>query len=163
LPSQCVGGQRVSSTKVRDLISENQLSEAVALLDEPFTLSGRVIYGRQLGRTIGVPTANILLPHKKLPTNGVFAVSAEIDGKRVNGVANLGAKPTVNDFRHWLEVHFFNFDGVLYGQRLSVQLHKRLRGIETFDNLDALKTQIQLDIQATKAWFAQPTGSEIQR
>jgi riboflavin kinase/FMN adenylyltransferase len=154
LPSQCVEGERISSTQIRQYLADADFSVVESLLGEPYTLSGRVIYGRQLGRTIGVPTANVLLPHKKLPTVGVFAVSVQINGQRVFGVANMGPKPTVNDYRHWLEVHLFDFDGHLYGQRIAVQLHKRLRGIETFDNLDALKAQIQHDIQAAKAWFA---------
>ena len=154
LPSQCIDGDRVSSTLIRNSIADGDFSRAQQLLGRCFALTGRVIYGRQLGRTIGVPTANMLLPHKKLPTNGVFAISAHIAGQVVYGVANLGPKPTVGDDRQWLESHFFDFDGQLYGQRITVQLHKRLRGIETFDNLDALKAQIQQDIQAANAWFA---------
>lgn len=157
LPSQCIQGHRISSTKIRHLIADADFDLAQEFLGEPFTLSGRVIYGQQLGRTIGVPTANLLLPHKKLPIDGVFAVTAEYQGKTWYGVANLGTKPTVGDLRHWLEVHFFDFNAALYGERLSVHLHKRLRGTVTFDNLGALKTQIQLDIQASKAWFAQST------
>jgi|TARA_B110000503_G_scaffold79389_1_gene121955 riboflavin kinase/FMN adenylyltransferase len=161
LASQCVDGQRISSTQLRERIGQHQLSAVQALLGEPYTLTGRVIYGRQLGRTIGVPTANLLLPHHRLATDGVFAVSAEIAGRVLQGVGNLGTKPTVGDSRSWLEVHFFDFDGVLYGQRISVQLHKRLRGTQTFANLDALKIQIHLDMQAAHAWFAQPT--EVKR
>ncbi|WP_320822982.1 bifunctional riboflavin kinase/FAD synthetase [Reinekea sp.] len=156
LPSLCVEGQRISSTQLRDLIAQHQLTAVPGLLGEPYTLSGRVIYGRQLGRTIGVPTANLLLAHHRLATEGVFAVTAVIAGRVLQGVANLGTKPTVGDSRYWLEVHFFDFDGVLYGHRISVQLHKRLRGIETFASLDALKIQIQHDMQAAHAWFAQP-------
>lgn len=154
LPSQCIDGERVSSTLIREAIAESDFQTAQTYLGKAFSLAGRVVYGRQLGRTIGVPTANMLLPHHRLPTEGVFVVSAEIDGVSVNGVANLGPKPTVGDERTWLETHFFDFDGHLYGRRLCISLHKRLRGIETFDNLDALKTQIQHDIQAAKAWFA---------
>ncbi len=154
LPSLCVEGERVSSTLIRNCIASADFAHAETLLGDRFQLSGRVIYGRQLGRTIGVPTANMLLPHKKLPTSGVFVISADLAGKTVSGVANLGPKPTVGDPRFWLESHFFDFEGQLYGQRITVALHKRLRGIETFDNLDALKSQIQQDIQAAKAWFA---------
>lgn len=154
LPSQCVGGVRVSSTQVRKSLVEADFEQVEQLLGEPFNLAGRVVYGRQLGRTIGVPTANILLAHKTLPTQGVFVASSIINGQELFGVANLGPKPTVGDTRHWLEVHFFDFDGHLYGERIAVQLHQRLRGIKTFDNLNALKTQIQHDIQASKAWFA---------
>ena len=154
LPIQRVEGQRVSSTLIREAIADQDFGRAATLLGEPFALSGRVVYGRQLGRTIGVPTANILLPHHRLPTDGVFAVSATIDEKTIHGVANLGPKPTVGDHRLWLETHFFDYDGHLYGRRLRIELHQRLRGIETFDNLDALKNQIQLDMQAARACFA---------
>ena len=90
-------------------IAEGDLSSAKQLLGAPFTLSGRVVYGRQLGRTIGIPTANILLPHHRLPIHGVFAIRSVIDGQELTGVANLGPKPTVGDERAWLESHFFDF------------------------------------------------------
>lgn len=154
LASQCIDGHRVSSTQIRDWLAQADFSQAEHLLGAPWSLTGRVIYGRQLGRTIGVPTANMLLPHHRLPTDGVFAVRAQLDGQWVNGVANLGPKPTVGDERLWLETHFFDYDGHLYGRRIRVELHQRLRGIETFDNLDALKTQIQRDMQAARACFA---------
>ncbi|MEJ2072190.1 MAG: bifunctional riboflavin kinase/FAD synthetase [Reinekea sp.] len=154
LPSQCLGGERISSTLIRERLESADFRQAEQMLGHPYVLSGRVVYGRQLGRTIGVPTANVLLPHKKLPTEGVFAVFADIDGQRYQGVANLGPKPTVGDYRRWLETHFFDYDGHLYGERLTVALHQRLRPIQKFDNFDALKSQIQHDIQAAKAWFA---------
>jgi riboflavin kinase/FMN adenylyltransferase len=157
MASLCVDGVRVSSTHIRHLLENENFKAAAQCLGEPYSLTGRVIYGRQLGRNIGVPTANLLLPHKKLPVNGVFAVSSEINGRILYGVANLGPKPTVEDYRFWLEVNFFNFNAVLYGQRLCIRLHKRLRGIQTFDNLDALKTQIQCDINAANQWFEQTT------
>ncbi len=157
LPSQRLGESRISSTAIRSLLAEGKLSEAATLLGEPYTLTGRVVYGRQLGRTIGVPTANILLAHPKLATTGVFVVQAHHQGREYQGVANLGPKPTVGDFRSWLEVHLFDVNSDLYGQRLQVQLLHRLRGIERFDTLDALKNQIQADIQAARAWFSQLT------
>lgn len=157
MPSCCVEETRVSSTRVRNALSSGDLSTAATLLGEPYTLCGRVIYGRQIGRTIGVPTANILLTHKRLACQGVFAITAEVDGRTYQGVANLGAKPTVGDERAWLEVHLFEFNGQLYGKRLAVALHQRLRGIQTFDNLTELKFQIQNDMQAAKAFFTQLT------
>lgn len=157
LPSQRIGEARISSTAIRQCLAEGQMQQAAALLGEPYTLMGRVIYGRQLGRTIGVPTANILLRHPKLATTGVFAVRAQCHGQVWQGVANLGPKPTVNDERYWLEVHLLDDAPNLYGQRLEVQLLHRLRGVQRFDTLDTLKQQIQADIQATRAWFSQPT------
>lgn len=157
MPSFCVGQERISSTLIRQLLAAGELQQAEKYLGNAYSLSGRVIYGRQLGRNIGVPTANLLLPHNRLTITGVFAVSSVIDGQTYYGVANLGPKPTVNDTRNWLEVHFFNLAANLYGKRLSIQLHKRLRAIQTFDNLDALKTQIQCDINAANQWFEQTT------
>ncbi|TCS36447.1 bifunctional riboflavin kinase/FAD synthetase [Reinekea marinisedimentorum] len=157
MPSHCIGQVRVSSTHIRQLLESEDFAAAEQFLGEPYSLTGRVIYGRQLGRNIGVPTANFLLPHKKLPIDGVFAVSSEVNGRTLYGVANLGPKPTVQDYRFWLEVNFFDFNAVLYGQRLCIRLHKRLRGIQTFDNLDALKDQIQRDINAANQWFEQTT------
>ena len=154
MPSQRLGDARISSTAIRTLIAGGQLSDAETLLGEPYTLTGRVIYGRQLGRTIGVPTANLLLKHPKLATTGVFVVKALHKGQMYQGVANLGPKPTVGDMRPWLEVHLFDANPDLYGERLHVQLLHRLRGIERFDTLDALKDQIQADIQAARAWFS---------
>lgn len=160
LPSQRLGDARISSTAIRSLIAAGDLAEAATLLGEPYTLTGRVIYGRQLGRTIGVPTANLLLRHPKLATTGVFVVKARHNGRTYQGVANLGPKPTVGDLRPWLEVHLFDVSPELYSERLHVQLLHRLRGIERFDTLDALKDQIQADIQAARAWFSQHDGSD---
>lgn len=160
MPSQRINGQRVSSTAIRSLLGDGRLREAAAMLGEPYTLSGRVIYGRQLGRTLGVPTANILLAHPKLAMAGVYVVQARLNNEWVPGVANLGPKPSVNDPRQWLEVHLFDVNPDLYGQRLDVQVLHRLRGIERFDTLDALKTQIHADIQAARAWFSPSDGSD---
>lgn len=146
-------GARISSTRIRNALQQSEFNLAEQMLGEPYSLTGRVVYGRQLGRTIGVPTANLLLAHKKLPTEGVFAVTAELQGKTLHGVANLGPKPTVQDARHWLETHFFEYTGMLYGKRITVQLHQRLRGIESFDTLDNLKQQIQQDIEAARTYF----------
>lgn len=146
-------GERISSTRIRNALQQSEFNLAEQMLGEPYSLTGRVVYGRQLGRTIGVPTANLLLAHKKLPTEGVFAVTAELQGKTLHGVANLGPKPTVHDARHWLETHFFEYTGMLYGKRITVHIHQRLRGIESFDTLDNLKQQIQQDIEAARTYF----------
>ena len=160
MPSQRINGQRVSSTAIRSLLADGQLNEAAAMLGEPYTLSGRVIYGRQLGRTLGVPTANLLLAHPKLAMAGVYVARVCLNNEWVAGVANLGPKPSVNDHRNWLEVHLFDVHPDLYGQRLDVRLLHKLRGIERFDTLDALKHQIHADIQAARAWFSPSDGSD---
>jgi riboflavin kinase/FMN adenylyltransferase len=162
MQSHCANdGARISSTRIRHAISEGDFKLAETMLGESYSLTGRIIYGRQIGRTIGVPTANMLLPHLHLATHGVFAITTKLNGKEYQGVANLGSKPTVGDTRNWLESHIFDFDGELYGARLTVALVKRLRGVQTFDNLDALKQQIQYDIDAAKAYFSQPTEVKL--
>lgn len=154
LPSQRVGDARISSTAIRRLLGEGRLYDAADLLGEPYTLCGRVIYGRQLGRTLGVPTANLLLRHPKLATTGVFATLLKCDGQTYTSVSSLGPKPSVQDYRSWLEVHVLDARLDLYGKRVEVQMLHKLRDIERFDTLDGLKDQIHADIQAARAWFS---------
>ena len=151
-----MAGERVSSTRIRAKLLEADFSEAADLLGKPFKLSGKVLKGKQLGRTIGSPTANIALKRVKSPLHGVYAV--RVSGGGLNsaaGVANVGVRPTVNDGTLAnLEVHLFDFDGDLYGERLSVEFMKKLRDEKKFESLDALKAAIAADQQAARAWHA---------
>lgn len=152
-----VGDTRVSSTRVRQLLEANRLSEASELLGERFAISGRVIYGRQLGRSIGIPTANVGLGRFRSPVQGVYAVRVKLWGNeanRFNGVANVGVKPTVNGAQKpVLEVHMFDFDADIYGQCLRVEFYEKLRSEQKFATLADLQVQIQRDMQAAKAFF----------
>lgn len=151
-----MAGERVSSTRIRAKLLEADFSEAADLLGKPFKLSGKVLKGKQLGRTIGSPTANIALKRVKSPLHGVYAV--RVSGGGLNsaaGVANVGVRPTVNDGTLAnLEVHLFDFDGDLYGERLSVEFMTKLRDEKKFESLDALKAAIAADQQAARAWHA---------
>ena len=151
-----MAGERVSSTRIRTTLLDADFSEAADLLGKPFKLSGKVLKGKQLGRTIGSPTANIALKRVKSPLHGVYAV--RVSGGGLNsaaGVANVGVRPTVNDGTLAnLEVHLFDFDGDLYGERLSVEFMTKLRDEKKFESLDALKAAIAADQQAARAWHA---------
>lgn len=138
--------ERVSSSRVRTLLASGNFSAAARLLGRPYSLHGRVVRDQQLGRTLGVPTANLPLLPQPLTLRGVFAVVAELaNGKRYPAVANVGFRPTVGSDRPTLEVHLLDFTGDLYGQRMTVYPCTRLRGEVKFDDLDALKAQIERD------------------
>lgn len=163
-------GERVSSTRVRECLSANDLESANTLLGRPYRMSGRIGYGRQLGRTIGVPTANVILQRNKLPMTGVYAVKAteitvaachessvqDQDGKTVEwqGVANIGIKPTVAGTPEpSLEVHIFDFSDDLYGKRLTIEFCQKIREEKKFNGLDELKAAIANDMQVARNFF----------
>jgi len=151
-----MAGERVSSTRIRTTLLDADFSQAADLLGKPFKLSGKVLKGKQLGRTIGSPTANIALKRVKSPLHGVYAVRVSGGGlSSAAGVANVGVRPTVNDGTLAnLEVHLFDFDGDLYGERLSVEFMTKLRDEKKFESLDALKAAIAADQQAARSWHA---------
>ena len=151
-----MAGERVSSSRIRTTLLDADFSQAADLLGKPFKLSGKVLKGKQLGRTIGSPTANIALKRVKSPLHGVYAVRVSGGGlSSAAGVANVGVRPTVNDgMLANLEVHLFDFDGDLYGERLSVEFMTKLRDEKKFESLDALKAAIAADQQAARAWHA---------
>ena len=150
-----VAGERVSSTRVRTLLASGNFEVAARLLGRAYSLHGRVVRDQQLGRTIGVPTANLPLLPQPLTLRGVFAVVAELpNGARLPAVANVGFRPTVGAKRPTLEVHLLDFSGDLYGQRLTVYPCARLRGEVKFDDFDALKAQIQHDQARARRYFA---------
>ena len=142
--------QRVSSTRIRKALLNDDFQLAEILLGRPYTFSGKVVHGQHLGRTIGVPTANIWLPKQKLPISGVYAVRTSFDGKSFDGIANMGTRPTVGGSNPVLEVHLFNFDQEIYSKRLTVQFVNKIREEKKFENLDMLKSQIQKDITTAK-------------
>jgi len=145
-------GERISSTRLRQVLAEGDFALAERLLGRPFSIAGRVLFGQQLGRTIGAPTANVQLKRVNPPLHGVYRVSVELDGVLQKGVANIGKRPTVkSDGKAHLEVHLFDFDGDLYGRRLDVVFHEKLRDEQRFDSLDALQAAIKADFAAARA------------
>jgi riboflavin kinase/FMN adenylyltransferase len=149
-----VDGERVSSTRVRNALNVNGLKEAERLLGHPYRIHGRIVYGRQLGRQLNAPTANILL--NQMPAlRGVYVVRARLEtGEWCDGVANIGLRPTVDGKRPSLEVHLFDFAGTLYGQHLEVVFRHSLRDEVKFDSVDELRQQIARDFDNARAWLA---------
>ncbi len=152
-------GLRISSTAVREALGSGDFLLAEKLLGRPYSISGRVLHGKKLGRTLGFPTANISLARRKPALSGVFAVKCTgmhdrgLEGV-ATGVASLGTNPAVrSDGRHSLEVFLFDFSADLYGRRISVEFCKKLRDEENFSSLALLRTQIQHDCDAAREYF----------
>ena len=140
----------MSSTMIRKAISEGNFILAKKLLGRAYAFSGKVVYGNQLGRKIGVPTANIWVPNQKLPISGVYAVKCFVGNQCHGGIANMGIRPTVGGDRPILEVHIFNFQKDIYGQRITVQFQEKIREEKKFEDIDKLKSQIFTDIKTAK-------------
>ena len=150
-----IDGERVSSTRVRQYLEQGDFAAAEKLLGKAYSISGRVAYGQQLGRQLGVPTANVHLRRYRSPLQGVFAVTAKLPNQTlVRGVANIGVRPTVNgDKKLLLEVHLFDFSQKIYGQMMDVVFHKKLRNEKKFSSLDELQAQLKMDIHEAKDFF----------
>lgn len=149
--------ERVSSTRIRQALQNADFALAEQLLGQPYTISGRVIVGQQLGRTIGICTANLQLRRIRSPLNGVFAVEvAGIEkGQLLKGVANVGTRPTVSDLpKAILEVHVLDFNGNLYNKPLTVIFRHKLRDEKKFASISELKENIENDIANARAFFA---------
>lgn len=149
-------GRRVSSTRIRSLLEAGNFVEAERLLGKPYSINGRIAYGQQLGRKLGVPTANVHLRRYRSPLHGVFTVTVKFaDGSKYQGVANVGVRPTVNgDKKPLLEVHMFDFSRKVYGAMIDVTFHTKLRDEKKFNSLDELQAQLQLDIASAKDFFS---------
>jgi riboflavin kinase/FMN adenylyltransferase len=139
-------GVRISSSAIREALAASDFKSAARGLGRPFSMGGHVVRGRQLGRTLGYPTANLRLGTRVAPVQGIFAVYVHgVTAAPWPGVASLGVRPTVNGKEPLLEAHLFDFDGDLYGRRISVEFVAKLRDEAKFDNLDAMVEQIHLD------------------
>jgi len=137
----------ISSTKIRESLSEGHIKEANDLLGRNYNFSGIVVKGRQLGRTIGFPTANVQVsePYKLIPANGVYAVRTLVRGTWLNGIMNIGNRPTVDGIGRTQEVHILDFTADIYGENISVELLDYIRPEQKFSGIEELKTQILKD------------------
>ena len=137
----------VSSTKIRKALQDGNMALANEYLGYAYFLTGEVVKGKQLGKTIGFPTANIQIEedYKLIPKNGVYVVKTFISQKEVFGMMNIGFNPTVNGQKQTIEVNLFDFDADIYGQKLEISLLKYLREEQKFDSVDLLKEQLNLD------------------
>ena len=149
-----VNGQRVSSSALREALKEGDFVLARQMLGRDYSLYGKVVKGDGLGRAIGFPTANVHLKHKNFPLTGVFAVNTKIGKQMVRGVANFGVRPTLNKPpKSILEVHLFEWQQEIYGERIEVFFLKKIRNEIKFPNLEALKQQIAADRAVAKHFF----------
>ena len=149
-----IGNQRVSSTRIRECLLANKFDEAKELLGRPYTFSGKVVFGKQLGTQLGVPTANMWLPKNKLPIAGVYIVKVFFEGRELGGIANMGTRPTVDGQTPVLEVHILDFNERIYGKKITVEFCKKVRDEKKFDGIEALKEQIFKDISTAEKYFS---------
>ncbi len=151
-----IKGERVSSTRIRQLLEAGDFAQAETLLGKPYSIHGRIGYGQQLGRQLGVPTANVHLHRYRSPLHGVFTVSVKFrDGSSGRGVANIGVRPTVTgDKKPLLEVHLFDFTRTIYGEMIDVIFHSKLRDEKKFNSLEELQLQLQTDIAQARQFFS---------
>jgi riboflavin kinase/FMN adenylyltransferase len=153
-----IDNQRVSSTRIRDALAKGDLIEAEKLLGRPYRMCGRVAHGDKIGRTLGIPTANIHLHRNVSPVQGIYVVEVYgVNSRPWPGVASVGTRPTVDGTRALLEIYLLDFDEEIYGRHLNVDFLHKLRDEEKFDSLEILKQRIQEDIKDARHWFNNKT------
>ncbi|RIV86616.1 bifunctional riboflavin kinase/FAD synthetase [Aurantiacibacter zhengii] len=150
------GGQVVSSSRIRDALKAGDCDTATRLLTRPFTVRGEVIHGDKRGRELGYPTANVDMGSYIRPRFGIYAVTGRViaTGQQLKGAANLGVRPSFDPPKELLEPFFFDFEGDLYGQKIDVAFHHFLRPEAKFDDLDALKAQMEADCEQARKLLA---------
>ena len=155
LPVVARAGARVSSSAVRAALAAGDLAAAEELLGRPYSISGRVVHGRKLGRELGLATANVQLKHNRPPLTGIYAARVHGVGTSARaGVASLGVRPTITaSGRAVLEVHLFDFSADLYGAHMRVEFLHKIRDEEKYSDLGALKSQIERDVQAARSFL----------
>jgi riboflavin kinase/FMN adenylyltransferase len=152
-----IDGEGISSSKIRDCVLEGDLEKVSKMLGYNFSLTGRVIHGKKLGRELGFPTANMEVDekYKIIPAQGVYAVESEFEGKKIQGMLNIGVRPTVESKgQKNIEVNFFDFSGDLYNKHLTLRFFKRIREEIKFASLEQLKQQIVNDKKVIQEYFS---------
>jgi riboflavin kinase / FMN adenylyltransferase len=145
----------VSSTRARRLVAEGRMDEAGGLLGHPFYIDGVVVEGRRKGRELGFPTANITTENELIPPDGVYATTLMVDGVVRAALTNIGVRPTFGESARTIETHILKFNGDLYGQRVRLAFVQRLRDERHFEDVDALRAQIEADQRRAERLFAQ--------
>ena len=155
MPSIVKDSVRVSSTAIREALADGKLARATTMLGRPYRMSGRIVRGRQVGRTLGMATANVDLRRRQSAVMGIFAVRVTgLDGSRLDGVASVGTRPTFDLVKPLLEVHLFEFDRDIYGEYIHVDFIARLRDEEKFENVDDLVAQMHQDVENARTILA---------
>ncbi|WP_284179366.1 bifunctional riboflavin kinase/FAD synthetase [Rhabdaerophilum sp. SD176] len=162
-PVRHADGTTISSTAIREALAAGDIPRANAMLGRPYAVAGEVIHGAKRGREIGYRTANIALDPGNALAYGIYAVTAALDGEPLRGVASYGRRPHFDNGPPLLEVHLFDFSRDIYGSRLAVAFHARLRGEAKFDSLEALLAQMARDCKAARAILDSSTGVLPQR
>jgi riboflavin kinase / FMN adenylyltransferase len=145
----------VSSTRARRLVSEGRMDEAGGLLGHPYYIDGTVVEGRRKGREIGFPTANITTANELVPPDGVYATTLAVNGVAHASLTNIGVRPTFGESERTIETHVLSFDGDLYGREVRLAFVQRLRDERRFEDVDALRAQIEADRRRAERLFAQ--------
>jgi len=146
---------RISSTKIRELVTNGLMAQAEKMLGRHYQIRGRVVTGRDRGgKLLGIPTANINLHDELCPKTGIYAVTVECGNKHYKGVANIGYSPTFEDHEFTVEAHIFDFDDNIYGEKIRVNFIKRIRDEIKFANISELIDQINRDIAAAREIFS---------
>ena len=144
----------VSSTQIRKALAKGEINLANSMLNEEYIISGEVVDGNKIGQTLGFPTANIKVEtHKLLPLFGVYLCIVEVGEKEYSGIVNIGLRPTIKDSPITIEAHILDFKKEIYGEKIKIKLKEFLREEIKFENLEALKTQINLDIEKAHQYF----------
>lgn len=155
ISAQEIDDVKVSSTKIRQALADGDIKQANVYLQSSFTLSGKVIHGQKLGKRINFPTANILISesYKLIPKIGVYAVESIIEGKKMFGMMNIGKNPTIEGKGDSVEVHFFDFQGDLYGKVITLHLIDYIREEQKFSSVEALRMQLEKDEKVVREIF----------
>lgn len=159
VPEQTIGGIRVSSTYIRQQLESGDMATAVRFLGHPYVLTGTVVHGRKLGRTLGIPTANLRLPEGLvIPKFGVYACSTEIDGTVYPAVTNIGNRPTVNGHHTTVEPWILDYSGDLYDREITLRFHYFIRPEMKFDSLEALQQEIFRNAEEARTYVSVKCG-----
>ena len=148
-----IGGLRVSSSEIRKMLTKGDFKSAEIFLGRPFSISGKVAHGAQIGRTIGFPTANIGIKRRLSPVLGVYSVHIEHRSKTYTAVCNVGKRPTLGGTKTLLEVFVFDFDQEIYGENVNVIFRQKCRNEIKFGSFDELKKQIEKDVEKSRGFF----------
>lgn len=154
VPEVSLRGQRISSSRIRELLMQGKVNLARRMLGRPYGVEGQVIHGDGRGRALGFPTANLSTRNRVTPKNGVYATAVLIEGKWLRSITNVGVRPTfTQDSNVLIETHIFDFEGDLYGDVLRVRFLHRIRDEKKFGSVEELKNQIMKDISHAKRYF----------
>lgn len=147
--------EAVTSDRIRKELQEGTLEKVNELLGHPYLLMGKVMHGKALGRTVGMPTANLgFSQYKQLPADGVFGTLSEIEGKNVKGLTNIGRRPSVDNYSYvTIETFLLDYSGDLYDKIITLEIHAYIRGVKKFNNLDEVKAQVNMDLESIRAYL----------